>query len=118
MVVLDPFQQSQPFQLFGDRRPGGEPFHPRVLRPGCVGNAPVEPDDVHDGQALALADLKVHHVMPRRDLERAGAELHLDGRIANHRNFAAYDGQHCHLANLILIAFVVRVHRHAGIAQH
>ena len=93
MVVLDPFQESQRFQLFGDGRPGGEPLHSRILRPGGVGNAAVEPDDVHDGQPVAFADLKVHHVMPRCDLQRAGAELHFDGRVANHRNFAADDGQ-------------------------
>ena len=118
VVVLNAFQRTQAVQFGGNCGAGGEPLHAGVLRPRIVGHAAVGADDINDGQAVAFANFEVHQVVARRNLQSPGAELHLDGLVANHWNLTANDGQHGHLANLVPIPAIVRVHGDAGIAQH
>ena len=91
--------------------------HARVFASVFVDDAAVV-HDVDDRQLVAQADLKVVRVVRRRDLHNAGAEILLDIRIRDNRDFPIDERQDHRLANQRLIALVVRVHRHGGIAEH
>ena len=53
---------------------------------------PSGPITVSTGEAVVAADLEVDRVVPRRDLERARAEVGLDPLVGDHRHAAPDDG--------------------------
>ena len=71
---------------------------------------------VVDRQIVTLADVEVGAVMGRGDLQHARAEFLLDGRVADDRDLGAREGAPDMLADEVLVAFVVRVDRHGGVA--
>ena len=74
--------------------------------------------DVDDGQIMAQANLEVVRVMCRGDLHNAGTEVLLHVAIGNDRDFFIDERQNDRFADECLVALVIRVHRHGGIAQH
>ena len=67
---------------------------------------------------MPLAHLEVHRVVGWRDLQRAGAELRVNGFVAHHRDDAAHDGQDDVATPDAVVAWVVGVDGYAGVAQH
>src|SRR5207248_7139713 len=66
-----------------DPRPGlllRQPFEP--LR----SDETVRPDAARLGQAVVAPDLEIGRIVPRRDLQRSGAELALGALVGDHRH--------------------------------
>ena len=114
---FDFLQHSQRFQLLHHAAAGLKTLDASVLA-GHLGHVAVFADDVGGVQAVALAHLEVHRVVGRRDLQRAGAELRVNGLVAHHRDDAAHDGQYGVAAPDAVISRVFRMHSDPGVAQH
>ena len=56
--------------------------------------------------------------MRRRDLHAAGAEFAVDVVVGDDRNFAIAQRQHHGLADQMLVALVLRMYGHGGVAEH
>ena len=70
------------------------------------------------GRPWRWADLEVGGSVARRDLECAGAELRVDGCVADDGDGFVEDGEEHLLAVEVLVAGIVGVHGHAGVAHH
>ena len=68
--------------------------------------------------AVALAHLEVVRIVRGRDLDRAGAELGIDGVVRDDRDLAPQERQDRRLPDERRVALVLGVHRHRGVAQH
>ncbi len=75
-------------------------------------------EDVDDRQRVPPADLVVVEVVPRRDLDAAGAECRIDVVIGDDRNHAVGERQADVLPDEMPIALVLGVHGDGGVAQH
>ena len=64
------------------------------------------------------ADLEIVEVMRRRDLDRARAFFGIGIFVGDDRNAAADQRQDHVLADQMRVAFVVRMHRDRGVAEH
>ncbi len=73
---------------------------------------------VDDGQVVALAHLEVVGVVGGGDFHHTGAEVHLHVLIGHNGDFLVHQGQDDVLAHQVLVALVLGVDRHGGIAQH
>ena len=62
--------------------------------------------------------LEVVGIVRRRDLHRARSEIRFHIRIGDQRDLLVHDGQNQRFAEQFCVAFVLRVDRHGGIAQH
>ena len=91
--------------------------HAGVLTACCV-EATILLIDVHHRQLEACAALPVSRIVRRRDLDRTGAKVRLHLVVQDDRDVAPDQRQHQRRAMQVLPAFVVRVHRHSGIAEH
>ena len=100
----------------------GEAVHARIVggHIGRVdgGDAAEAVHDVQRRQPGPLADLKVVEVMRRCDLHRARALGRVGVLIGHDRDAAADDRQGHELAHQPRITRIIRMHRHAGVAQH
>ncbi len=67
---------------------------------------------------VALADVVVHRVVTGRDLQRAGAEVHLHRVVADDGQLPADERKGGRLADELLETRVLRVDRDAGVGQH
>ena len=82
----------------------------------CVdGRVLVEHEDLLE--VVALTHLEVVRVVARRNLDAAGAELHVNVLVTEDRDLAVHDREDAGLADQVLVALVVRVDGHAGIAH-
>ena len=79
---------------------------------------PLDVEHVDHREMVALADLEVVEVVGRRDLHRAGALLRIGIVVADDRDAAADQRQHRGLADQVLEALVVGMHRDRGVAEH
>ncbi len=70
-----------------------------------------------DGQAVTVRDGIVVRVVTGRDLERAGAKLHADVFVRDHRDLAPEDGHNDRFADEFLVALIVRVNSHRRVAK-
>ena len=75
-------------------------------------------DAADDLQIVAQAHLKVVGVVSGSHLHRAGAEVHLGVIVCDNRDFLIDKGQNDRLAHDVLVALIVGVDAHAGVAQH
>jgi hypothetical protein len=66
----------------------------------------------------SLYDEEVVGVVGRRDLERAGAELHVHILVGDDGDLAVHEGQDHGLADHVLVARVIGVHGHGRVAEH
>ena len=73
---------------------------------------------VRRGQVVPLADLEVVRVVRRGHLDRAGAERRVDVLVGDDRDPPAGQRQLDLGADQVLVALVVGVHRHRGVAEH
>ena len=67
---------------------------------------------------MALADLEIVEVVAGRDLDRAGALFGIGIFVGDDRDQPAGQRQAHLLPDQRLVALVVGMHRHGGVAQH
>ena len=88
-------------------------------RPGILVQRAVEVEDVDQRQLVPLAGLEVLEAVARRDLHRAGAELGIDQlRVGDDRELAAQNRVAHVPADHRLVARIVRMNGHRGVAEH
>ena len=117
-VLLDPFDKAEGFHL-------GDHLFPRLIAPQApiaLGRVVVEPrvavEHVDHLQAVAAAHLEVVEVVARGYLHRAGALFRVGVVVGDDRYRPVDDGEHAGLPDKALVAAVVGVHGHRGIAEH
>ena len=75
-------------------------------------------EDADDLKVVAQADLKVVRVVSRRHLDAAGAEVHLGIVVRHDGDLLADERQDDVLADDVLVALVIWIDAHAGVAEH
>ena len=103
---------------------GHHPFPRFVAIKAAIGfgsvvvDAGIAVEDIDRRHPGALADLEVIEVVRRGNLDRARAGLGIGIAVANDGNPPPHQRQHHKLADQGLIALVLGMDRHRGIAQH
>ena len=69
-------------------------------------------------QAVAIADLEIVEIVRRRHLHRARALFRIGIVVGDDFDLAADQRQDDVLADQLLVALILRMHGHAGIAEH
>ena len=117
-VVLDLFEETLRVEVrhhllarFLARQPGVGLARLVVQRAVLV-------EDVDDGQVVAFAAFVVGEVVARRHLHGAGPELHLHAVVRDDRDQAVHERQAHVLSDHVLVALVVGMHGHRGVAEH
>ena len=115
-VVLDLNEVAAFLEVLNNRLAALVAVHALVLAAVCVdGRVLVEHENLLE--VVALTHLEVVRVVARRNLDTAGAELHVNVLVAEDRDLAVHDREDAGLADQVLVALVVRVDRDAGIAH-
>ena len=116
LVVLDLNEVAAFLEVLNNRLAALVAVHALVLAAVCVdGRVLVEHEDLLE--VVTLTHLEVVRVVARRNLDAAGAELHVNVLVAEDRDLAVHDREDAGLADEMLVALVVRVDRDAGIAH-
>ncbi len=117
-VVLDLQQQAQLVQFFHHGFARFHAVHAGKVRAGLRGHAPVRAD--HDGQrqVVARGHCVVGRIVGGGHLDTARAELRVHQFIGDDGNGLVPQRQQAAPSDNLLIARIVRVHRHGLIAQH
>ena len=89
-----------------------------VIRQAGNIHAPIEMHAVDDVEVMPLADVVVHGVVTRRDLQGSRAEVLLHRLVGDDRKLSAHQRQDRGLADDRAVAYVCRVDRDAGVGQH
>ncbi len=82
-----------------------------------VVHAAVRPDHGQLGKPVVAADREVGRVVARRDLQRAGPELHLDALVGDDRDMPLDERDDDLLADEIAVALVVGMHRDGDVGE-
>ena len=116
-VRLHLHQISARFQIGDDLLSGLVAIETLILSAVFVDPAVVvqHPDDL---QIVAQTHLKVVGVVGGGHLNAAGAKVHLGVIVSDDGDFLIHKGKNDHLAHDVLVALVVGVDAHAGVAQH
>jgi len=116
-VRLHLYQVSARFQVGDNLLSGLVAVETLILSAVFVDLAVVvqHPDDL---QVVAQTHLEVVGVMGGGHLDAAGAEVHFGVIVCDNRDFLIHQGQNDRLAHDVLVALVVGVDAHAGVAQH
>ena len=116
LVVLNLDQIAAFLKVLYNRLAALVAVHALVLAAVCVdGRVLVEHENLLE--VMALTHLEVVRVVARRNLNTAGAELHVNVLVTENRNLAVHDREDAGLADQMLVALVVRVDGNAGIAH-
>ena len=116
LVVLNLDQPAAFLKVLYNRLAALVAVHALVLAAVCVdGRVLVEHENLLE--VMALTHLEVVRVVARRNLNTAGAELHINVLVTENRNLAVHDREDAGLADEVLVALVVRVDSNAGIAH-
>jgi len=116
VVGLALLQQSLFLEGANDLLAGLLPVQPGE-GPGQLRHLPLGVDGRQDRQAVAAADLEVHRVVPRGDLEGPGAELPVDHLVSHQRDLPVEQRQDQHLADETAVARILRVNRNRRVRQ-
>ena len=94
--------------------------HGLAVKLGYLGHVEpaVQVKDAEHLQVLPLTDLIVRGVVAGRHLDRARAEIPLDGLVGHDRHPAMHDRKRDVLPHQASVPGVVRVHGHPGVAHH
>ena len=117
-VVLDMIEEALLLQIGEHALAGLEPVEAAIGFRRIFVDRRVGVENVDHVEVLPAADLEVVEVVGRRHLDRARALLRVGIVVGNDRQLAADQRQDRHLADQVLVALVVRVDGHAGVAQH
>ena len=117
-VGLDAVDEAELLHVLHDALAGLEAVEPRVLA-GQLGHLAVEADHAADGQVVPLADLEVGRVVTGGDLDDPGPELRIDRLVGDdlEGDVPLHRGHLERLAHVLLVALVLGVHRHRGVAE-
>src|SRR5699024_3297517 len=117
-VVVDLFQMAGNLERLHDLRSGFKPVQTtKLLRYQLTRQSGIQIDDRRHGKVVTFPDLEVRWVVCRRDLERAGSELHLHGLIRNDRYPPVGERNAGFLALNPFNPFVSRVHRDSAVSE-
>ena len=111
------FQGAEGLEFGDDLAAGFEALYAGVFA-GDVGHQAILADDVGGVEAVALAYLEVYRVVGGGDFEGAGAEIGVDGFVADYRDGAVHYGQDDAAAADAVVAGILGVDRNAGVAKH
>ncbi len=117
-VILDFLEQSQCLEVDHDTLARREAVHAAVGFRRGVADGGVLGQDVDHGQAVAAAHFVVVEVVRRGDLHATGAEFPVHVLVGDYRYFPVGQWQQHGAADEVRVAFVLRVNRHRGIAEH
>ena len=92
--------------------------HPRNRSGASSVMRPSSPITLISGEVVGSADLEVVRVVTRGDLQRAGPELGVHVFLGDHREATTYERQDRVLADQVVVALVVQVHRDRGVREH
>ena len=110
-------QKAQLLQILDDGFSRLIAVHTVVPGSGAV-HSGVVVQDADLFQIVAFSYFKVVGVVGRGDLHAAGTELLVNIFVRDHRDLTSGQREFQHLADQVLIALILRVHCHGGIAQH
>jgi hypothetical protein len=116
-VVFFADQESLLLQIFQHSRARRVAVEAGV-RAGVLVHVRVLVHHVDLRQVVAQAGLKIVGIVRRSHLHRAGAELGLREFVGDDGNLAVHQRQQNALAVKMRVAFVFRVHRNRGVAEH
>ena len=116
-IGLGLFEQAKGLQIRHDGLPRLVAVHAEVA-PAVFIDRAVVGNDLDAFQIVAQTDLKVVGVVRGRHLDAAGAEIHLHVVVGHDGDLAVHERKDAGLSHQMRVAFVVRVHGHAGIAHH
>ena len=114
-------EQTEPAQQLDGLVARGEALHAREIRSRERVHRAVGVHDVRHLEPVAFPDFKVRLVVRGRDLEHAGAELELDGLVADDRDrLLIFERERPDrvLADVFRVAFVLRVDGDRGVARN
>ena len=114
---LHPHQQALGFQIGHDGFPCLIAVHARIFSALFVDGGIIV-HDVDFFQIMPFSHLEVVGVVSRRNLHAAGSEFPVHVLVGDHRDFPVRQRQLQHLADQILIPFILRIDSHRRIAQH
>ncbi len=134
-VVVDLFQQAHGLELGDDGLARIETVHVGIaVRQAAVDlvvhravdvehlgagqHAGVLVEDIDQWQLVALADFVVVEVVSGGDFHAAGTELEIDVVIGHDGDQAVDQRQHDVAADQVLVALVLGMHCHGGVAEH
>ena len=67
---------------------------------------------------MAFLHFKIGRIMRRSDFDRAGAEFHIHGLVADYGNLAVLDGQDNPPTYKFFISFILGIYCHGRVSQH
>ncbi len=112
-------KETEFFEVFDDLFPRFVAVHAHEFRRTGIHHRCFEADDLNALKVVSNTTLKVVGIVSRRDLHGPGS---LGGvgqnGVCNNRDFPAHDRQENHLSDQMLVALVIGVYRHCGIAEH
>ncbi len=117
-VLLAPADRTELLEVGDEELARVQGGQPRVALAGGGAHQAVLADDADLLEPVTAADLEVVGVVPRRDLQRACAEVGLDVLVGDDRKAAADERQHDLLADEMRVALVVGVHRNGAVGEH
>jgi len=109
-------QEAAGLQVFDDLLAGFIAVHAAVHR-HIGGDVRVSCQHVDDGQSVPQTDLEVVRIVSRCDLHDAGPEIPFDIGVRDDRDLLVHQRQDDGLADQVLIALVLRMDRHGGVAE-
>ena len=115
--VFDTDEQSHLIEFADDGFSCRIPVHALIFAAVLI-DGRVIIQNIDDRQVVPFADLKVVRVMRRRNLYNAGSLFHVRVLVADNRNRAVHNRQHCLSADQVLVTRVFGVDRKCGIAEH
>ena len=118
LVLFNFNQQAQGLQVGHDLFAGLEAIHAPVGLWCFLVDGGIQIQNADHGQAMSLAHRMVVDIVSRRDFDHPRAKRLVDILIGNDGHQTPRQGQANLLANQRLIAFILRVNHHGGVAQH
>ncbi len=118
LVVFGLFQQPLRCKVVDHDLAGLETVQTKVFFRCRFVDAGIDGEDIDDGQMVALAHGVVIEIVGRGDFDAAGAEGGVHILVSNDGDAPLAEWQYDLLTDQMAIAFVFRMHRYRGVAQH
>ena len=115
---LDLVHQAQGLQVRDHAPARLEAIQPPVGCRRLLIDGGIVVEDIDHRQAVAAAHLIVVEIVGRGYLDDAGAEFAVHVVVRYDRNLAPGQGQFHHAADQVLVALILRVDGHGGVAEH
>ena len=117
-VIFDLFDQIQVLQIRQHGLAAFEAVHARIFVTRGQGHLGVEANDGDALQIQALACRVIVGIVGGREFHATSAKFGIHKGIGHHRDFTVREGQLDGFAEQVLVALILGMHGHAGIAEH